>query len=253
MSSFQAFEYTAAVDANLRRNFMAIYNWQEFLLQWSQEILQSPLAQRSTHLILPETAEAGWLGYPGATEDAINEAEAYFGLQLPVSYREFLAITNGWSLLTQFVWKIAPVEDINWYREHHGGNISLLEEGEEEEADPLPGNPLLAAAMRGRAAERQKQPREQPEPLYGSTTYVFNSHLLSNAIDIGASWEGYTDAVDYILDPRMSTISGEWDAWVVRWWKPAEAIRYRSFWDLMQAEYQGFLELYQHFLELKDQ
>lgn len=70
-----------------------------------------------------------------------------------------------------------------------------------------------------------------------------DSQLLKNAIDIGSHWEGCTDAVAYLLDPRTTNSDGEWDAWVLRWWKPAEAYRYRSFWELMQAEYQCFVRM----------
>jgi hypothetical protein len=50
----------------------------------------------------------------------------------------------------------------------------------------------------------------------------------------------YNDATDYVLNPEVVTPEGEWEAWVMNWWKPSEVRRYRSFWDLMQAEYQAF-------------
>ncbi|HEY3110361.1 MAG TPA: hypothetical protein VGL23_16490 [Chloroflexota bacterium] len=40
----------------------------------------------------------------------------------------------------------------------------------------------------------------------------------------------------------MVTPEGEWEAWFFANWYPG-ASRYRSFWELMQAEHASFLEL----------
>jgi len=45
----------------------------------------------------------------------------------------------------------------------------------------------------------------------------------------------------YLLNPKIVTEDGEWEAWLFANWIPG-AIRYRSFWDLMQAEYKNFLD-----------
>lgn len=44
------------------------------------------------------------------------------------------------------------------------------------------------------------------------------------------------DAAIYVLNPQIVTPEGEWEAWLFADWLPGAA-RYRSFQDLMQAEY----------------
>ena len=52
------------------------------------------------------------------------------------------------------------------------------------------------------------------------------------------------DSAIYVLNPQVVTAEGEWGAWFFANWQ-AGAVRHRSFWDLMQAEYQSFLDLRQ--------
>ena len=54
--------------------------------------------------------------------------------------------------------------------------------------------------------------------------------------------QGYRDAVEYVLNPRVIGTDGEWEAWIIRWWKPTDMRRYPSFWALMQEEHADFLE-----------
>ncbi|MER6977287.1 hypothetical protein [Streptomyces carpinensis] len=43
----------------------------------------------------------------------------------------------------------------------------------------------------------------------------------------------------YLLNPCVVTSDGEWEAWYLAHWLPG-AVRYRSFWDLMNDEYKSF-------------
>lgn len=48
------------------------------------------------------------------------------------------------------------------------------------------------------------------------------------------------DATDvYLLNPCVVTADGEWEAWYLAHWM-AGAVRYRSFWELMNDEYLRF-------------
>ena len=38
------------------------------------------------------------------------------GIGLPPSYREFLAVSNGWRLTGNFIWRIWSTEEIDWFR-----------------------------------------------------------------------------------------------------------------------------------------
>lgn len=62
-------------------------------MRWSRESLQSMRYEQDK--LPPQVIESGWLGYPGATEAQIAQAEARLGMVLPRSYREFLKVTNG--------------------------------------------------------------------------------------------------------------------------------------------------------------
>jgi hypothetical protein len=61
---------------------------------------------------------------------------------------------------------------------------------------------------------------------------------LATALEVSA--EG--DSAIYLLNPQVVASQGEWEAWYFANWLPG-AQRYRSFWDLMQAEYESFLQL----------
>lgn len=108
--------------------------WRELLRRWSAEIIAAP-AYRDR--LPPEVVAAGWLGYPGATEAQLADAEARLGLALPPSYRAFLTVTNGWRMTTSFIERVRPVGDIGWYRDEAAEVIEAWREGDPEVADDL--------------------------------------------------------------------------------------------------------------------
>lgn len=66
------------------------------------------------------------------------------------------------------------------------------------------------------------------------------TEYLPSLLDISPL--GDYDSAIYLLNPRVVTAEGEWEAWFLATWLPGAA-RYRSFWDMMQAEHQRFLDL----------
>lgn len=50
------------------------------------------------------------------------------------------------------------------------------------------------------------------------------------------------DSAIYLLNPLAISPEGEWEAWFFANWNPG-AVRYRSFWELILAEYESFLTL----------
>ena len=52
----------------------------------------------------------------------------------------------------------------------------------------------------------------------------------------------YLDGEFFLLNPQIVTASGEWEAWFFANWLPG-AIRYRTFRELMQGEYERFLAI----------
>ncbi|WP_202638062.1 hypothetical protein [Bailinhaonella thermotolerans] len=47
----------------------------------------------------------------------------------------------------------------------------------------------------------------------------------------------YDDEGSILLNPHVVTPEGEWEAWYIAAWM-AGAARYRSFWDLVSAEFE---------------
>jgi cell wall assembly regulator SMI1 len=164
--------------------------WETLLRQWSQEIL---VADEYAGECSPELIAQGWLGYAGATEAQIRQAETRLGATLPPSYREFLHVTNGWRMTTSFIDRLWSTDEIAWF------------------------------------AERNQ---------YWIDAYVAPRSLLG--VPSVPDEEG--DSAIYLLNPQVVTSDGEWEAWFFANWLPG-ARRYRSFWELMQAEHEVFLRL----------
>jgi hypothetical protein len=64
------------------------------------------------------------------------------------------------------------------------------------------------------------------------TTFRWNELMTQTVLEI-SDWG---DSAIYLLNPQVVTVDGEWEAWFYAPWNIVPA-RYRSFWDLMQAEF----------------
>jgi hypothetical protein len=195
---------------------MTTFSWRELLSQWSADILASPLAQRMSYLITPTARATNWLGASGATEEQIRDAETRLGSLFPASYRTFLAVSNGWSIVTHFTGQVWSTDEVGWLSARHGELIdSYTMFGEQD----LPDDDYF---------------------IYGDTQDPsrIRTRYLHSALEISDPF--YLDGDFYLLNPRVVTDAGEWEAWVLN---AESCTRYRSFWELMQAEYQRFLDL----------
>ena len=61
---------------------------------------------------------------------------------------------------------------------------------------------------------------------------------LQTALEISSKG----DAAIYLLNPQVLTPEGEWEAWFFCDWLPGADL-YGSFLEMMQAEYENFLDL----------
>lgn len=191
--------------------------WTQLLQPWSNEILNSTLAQKPEPDITPEMIRSRWLGYAGATEQQITDAELRLKTTFPPSYRTFLLTTNGWSVLTHFTGLLWDTEHIEWLRKSDPAFIRIWS----QDARRIPDKEYL---------------------VYGDTqdAGVLRGRYFRTGLEI--SNPGYLDGEFYMLNPQIVTPEGEWEAWFFASWLPG-ARRYRSFWDLMQAQYQMFRKL----------
>jgi len=174
--------------------------WRPFLEQWSREWLESGADELEE--VPPALRASGWLGYQPATDGQIAAAEARLGIALPPSYRSFLLTTNGWTLTSPAIFRLWPVEQVDWFRVRNrewieGFTGGYLHGGWEPPAD----------------AEIHDLP-----------------HVLEVS-DVG-------DEAVLLLNPR-AVVDGEWEAWFFANWNPG-ATRYPSFRALMEAERERF-------------
>jgi hypothetical protein len=176
----------------------------------------------------PEVIESGWFGYPGATEEQIAQAEARLGTALPPSYRAFLTITNGWRQTTPFINRLWSTEEIDWFNVRHQKWLDALLEKSGYLSTPSDTNSSAPSIP------------DEEYFVYGDEQDCSKIRVeyLQTALEISQRGE----AAIYLLNPQIVTETGEWEAWFLGDWLPG-ADRYRSFQDMMQAEYESFLEL----------
>ena len=211
---------------------MSTFDWESFLRQWSQELIES-IPDDQNQLLL-EVIESNWLGYPGATEEQIHRTENRLEVRLPPSYREFLKVSNGWRQTTPFIDRLWSTEELERFALRHQLWIDNFIAGylaRNYRNSPINGSedhrviPLISDAEYFTYGEAQDCSKLRIE-------------YLQTALEI--SQKG--DSAIYLLNPQVITTEGEWEAWFFADWLPG-ADRYPSFGDMMQAEYINFLEL----------
>jgi hypothetical protein len=158
---------------------------------------------------------SGWLGFTGASEKQLEQAEARLGVRLPPSYRSFLATTNGWRTTGTFIDRLWSAEEIDWFTVRNQDWIDAYTEY---------GYSVVS---------------DQEYFVYGrgQDSALFRTEYLKSALEIS----DVGDSAILLLNPQVVSPQGEWEAWFFANWLPGAA-RYRSFWDLMQAEYLSFRE-----------
>lgn len=206
---------------------MNAFDWERFLKRWSQELLESMGQEREQ--VPPEVMRSGWLGYPGATEEQIARAEARLEATLPPSYREFLKVTNGWRQTTPFIYKLWSTEEIEWFSIKRQEWLHAFVEP-------------YSDAYEDYLVTQKKTPSIPDEEyfVYGDDQDCSKLRVeyLQTVLEISDAG----DSAIYLLNPQVITEDGEWEAWFFGDWLPG-ADRYQSFREMMQAEYENFLEL----------
>ena len=187
---------------------MIDHQWHELLQSWSRHIL----ATGDYRDYLPEEAidkQKLWIGYPGVSEEQIAQAECRLNTRLPASYREFLKVSNGWPTGGPYVARILPVEEIEWVSARKRDWLEYWKLGVKLGS----GSSDLSAI---------------------TAVPGFDIGLLESGLEISNE-----DVGIYLLIPGLKSADGEWEAWCFE--GETGALRYRSFWDLMQAEF-GILQ-----------
>jgi hypothetical protein len=228
---------------------MSSFDWKSFLQQWSQAILES-MTDTDKEYLPQEVLNSNWLGYAGATDEQIARAETRLGVKLPPSYREFLKVSNGWrqtarqtDSFNHRLWSTEEIEHFavrhpQWIKAFHdrlGTNgISLDEEFQEldDQWEPVTLSPVPLSDEDYLVYGDEQDPRKiRPDHL----------RTAIEISDIGV------DSI-YLLNPQVMTAEGEWEAWFFADYLQG-GDRYRSFQEMMEAEYRNFLELREPTLE----
>ena len=82
-------------------------------------------------------------------------------------------------------------------------------------------------------------PLQETRAEMGPLAFARKTHRMAFGRDLEISDE--SDSAIYLLNPEVVTAEGEWEAWLFANWLPG-ASRYRSFAELMEAEYRTFRE-----------
>ncbi|MGW2899910.1 SMI1/KNR4 family protein [Streptomyces sp. NPDC001212] len=173
------------------------FNWHDFLGRWQEEWV--PRADDDEDC--GQTAVP--LGRPGADEAAIAAAEQRLGRRLPPSYREFLAVSDGWHVdQTAGVYQLGGAADIDWFQDPYG----MTRQYEENLGDNPRQEDVLLAGMWQRALRLETD----------------------------------SDMSYALLDPGDSDQDGEWALYVYKGWSGELPDRYPSFRAYMEAMYRGF-------------
>ncbi|MFE5936783.1 SMI1/KNR4 family protein [Streptomyces sp. NPDC056470] len=178
------------------------FNWQEFLGRWQQEWVPRADADEE------EDGEDGGQGLgsparPAADEAAITAAEERLGRRLPPSYREFLAVSDGWHVdQPAGIYQLGGAADVDWF------------------GDPFDMTPLYEEGL-------GDDPREEEVLLAG---------MWRRALRL----ETDSDMSHALLDPGDTDQDGEWALYVYKGWSGEFPDRYPSFRAYMEAMYRGF-------------
>lgn len=171
------------------------FDWREFLRRWQDEWVPRANEDGDRAVVPP--------GRPGAGEAVIAAAEKRLGQRLPPSYREFLAVSDGWHVdQTAGVYRLGGAADIDWFRDPHG----MTPLYEQDLGDNPSREDVLLAGMWRRALRLE--------------TDSDMSHAL--------------------LDPGDTGPDGEWALYVFKGWSGGPPERHPSFRAFMEAAYRGF-------------
>jgi hypothetical protein len=185
---------------------VTVPEWRDFLGELSRVLLdkdqrETDDANRPTFPLAAH--ESGYIGFEGATEEQIVAAEQRLNAKLPLSYRTFLKVSNGWPVMWHSVepGKLWSTEEIRWTREQDPELIEIWG-----------------------APEFEISPEEHLATQGDENDSGYRSQYVQNLLSIS----DHGDACDLLLSPEVVDKNGEWECWKIASWYPG-AQRWRSF------------------------
>ncbi|MEV6883992.1 SMI1/KNR4 family protein [Streptomyces sp. NPDC051135] len=173
------------------------FDWRGFLERWQAEWVPRPGDEEGGE------SRAVALGRGGASEAAIGAVEERLGVRLPASYREFLAVSDGWYVDQMAgVYQLGGVGEIGWF-----------------------GDPFDMTSVYGEGLGDNPSPEE-----------VLLAGMWRRALRL----ETDSDMSYALLDPGDVGADGEWALYVYKGWGGELPDRYPSFRAYMEAMYRHF-------------
>lgn len=125
---------------------MAPAEWRSYLTEFSDAFFRKARGSGLWGLD-DEQIAARWLGYGPVSERLLAEAEERLGVRLPPSLQGFLLTTDGWSRPADWVDRVCPCHDIQWFAETLVGT-SVIGEASRELRDAPSGQHFLELLKR---------------------------------------------------------------------------------------------------------
>lgn len=183
------------------------FDWRPFLLKWSGE--WADCQDGTSGLEGDEAArQARWLGFPPASEERITAMEARLGRRMPPSYREFLAVSDGWRHAGGFLWLLAGTGEARRH-DDASGLAGMFEEYLTEDATP--------------------QERKEVD--------IWRRGLQ---LDVES------DGLYVLMDPEDVDEHGEWPVYTWAGWRAAPPERHANFREFMCEMHREFHRLRAH-------
>jgi hypothetical protein len=90
--------------------------WQIGLARLNSVLLHAPwLSSFKERDLSSEDIERGWLGRPQTSESQLTELEERLGLRICPPYRALLQVSNGFAKFGEFVGRLLPSTEVDWY------------------------------------------------------------------------------------------------------------------------------------------
>ena len=185
------------------KNLNLRYDW-EFLIDWNNRLFEvrDEIFYSDDQLGINEGVNnSKWLGYTGLSQDQIDSLENKLSAKLPISYKEFLQISNGWRYLGTDILKMSNSDEVDWY---------------------------------------VKKSKEEYE-LYISAIQDIQSEDIVNLKHTLQITEQIADELyTYHLSTKSMSSDGECEAWTFWKYQDLDIRKYSSFYHLMLSEYKEF-------------
>jgi hypothetical protein len=122
-------------------------SWTELLQRWSGEAIAH--ADEAGLDVTAEMRASGWIGSRPASAADITATERRLERSLPPSYREFLALADGWPVLSMDFRQVRPVAEVDWVAAADPGFYKVVcsDNGYEWPPDGDDGPPLMNRAV----------------------------------------------------------------------------------------------------------